>query len=542
VQSVLPRHAPSVPRDAAGKPFRGVRHRAVTKRVIGGVLTLGCILWTAGDARAIEGASRQPVVLAVHVHSTISTGLLSLDQLAGRATAAGLDGLIITENYDLHVEYGVWPLRGLLRYGVDYPSVHRIGPAAYLEELLAVGQRHPELLWIPGLEIMPHYFWTGSLWGGDLTLHNTQKNLLVVGLDDPARMAAVTGGPPSSGGPIRFWPAMLAVPVVWLWRKERVVEARTRFFRLTTRRRHRVEAAGLALVGLLLLTNNLLLDRRAFDPYGPDPGDAPAQRLIDAARSAGGMSFWSLPEAVDDHRYSMSDLAAQGGALGVIGRLLAWYGGAIAVRTDPYPASLAGTTGYTGFGAIYEDTINATRPGGEWDRLLDDYLDGGRAEPVWGIGELAYHEEAGHKRFSDVQTVVLAESRSVASVLSALRAGAFYARRRQPDWGLMLDDFSLHGPHAEAISGQTAEVGPGATVTLRLAVSASDGRTAPITVNVIRSGRPWQTFTASTPFEHHWSDDAPPVGGRAYYRVDVGKGDQHVLSNPVFVSTTGPTG
>jgi hypothetical protein len=519
----------------------------VTKFLVGSALVIGYLAWAAGDARAVTGSSRQPVALAVHVHSTISTGSLSLDQLAGQAKTAGLDGLLLTENYDLCVEYGLWPLRGLLRYGIDYPSVSMIGPATYLEEIRAVRSRHPELLWIPGLEVMPHYFWTGSLWRGDLTVHNTQKNLLVVGLDSPARMAAVEGGPSSSGGPARFWPVLMAVPAVWLWRKERVVEGRTRFFHQTTRRRYRAEAACLALIGALLLTNNLILARHAFDPYGTDPGDAPAQRLINAVRSAGGMSFWSLPEAVDVHRYLMSDLAAKGGALGLIGRLLDWYGEPIAVRTDPYPESLAATTGYTGFGAIYEDNVKVTRPGGEWDRLLEAYLDGRRAEPVWGIGELAYHETAEHKRLSDIQTVVLAESRSVAAVLSALRAGAFYARRRQPAWGLALDDWSVHHGKSDqpitttesiqAISGQTLRTASGTPVIVHLAVSASDGRSTPVMVNVIRSGRLWRTFTAVTPFEQRWYDNAPPAGGRAYYRVEAGKGDQHLLSNPLFVSS-----
>lgn len=527
-----------MPRDAAGGPFRPTRNQAVTRWLGVALLAVGCFTWGADRTRADAAAPRHPVVLAVHVHSNISTGSLSLDQLASRVKAAGLDGLILTENYNLHVEYGLWPLRGLLRYGVDYPSVRRIGAAAYLEEIRAAQQRHAELLWIPGLEVMPHYFWTGSLWRGDLTLHDTQKNLLVVGLNSPTQMAAVAVGHPFPGGPTLFWPALLAAPAIWLWRKERVTEAHMKFFHLTTRRRFRAEAACLGLIAVLLLANNLILARQAVDPYGPDPGDAPAQRLINTVRSAGGLSFWSLPEASDDHHYLMSELAAQGGSVGMLGRMLAWYGGAIGVRTKPYSASLAATTGYTGFGAVYEDTVRTVHPGGEWDQLLEAYLDGKRAEPVWGIGELAYHEEGeDRKRFSDIQTVVLAESRTVASVLSALRAGAFYARQRQPAWGLVLDAFSLRGSGREVISGQTASVAPGEPVTVRVAVSASDGRSEPIAVKVIRSGHLWQTFTAQTPFDRQWADEAPLAGG-AYYRVEVGLGNQHLLSNPVFLSTT----
>jgi hypothetical protein len=517
----------------------------VTKWLVAGVLALWALATDGSHAAADAASSRQPIALAVHVHSTLSSGSLSLEQLAAQVKTAGLDGLILTDNYDLHVEYGLWPLRGLLRYGVDYPSIRQIGTAAYLDEVRALRQRHPALLVIPGLEVMPHYFWTGSLRQGNLTVHNTQKNLLLVGLDDPKPLSAVAlgGGDTAPGRVALFWPLLLAAPAAWLWRNERVVEVRTKFFQLSRRRYRRPEAIVVAAVGLLLLTNNLVLARHPIDPYGPDPADAPAQRIIDAAHAAGGLSFWSLPEAVDDHRYTMPDLAAQGGALGMIGRLLAWYGGAVSVRTNPYPASLATTTGYTGFGAIYQDQVRVTEPGGEWDRVLQAYLDGRRAAPVWGIGELAYHEEGlGRKRLTDVQTVVLAEARSAAAVVSALRNGAFYARQRLPEWGLVMDDFSLHAARTEAIAGQTAHVEPQAPVVVRLTVSASDGRSEPVTVKVIRSGRLWREFTAHTPFDEKWSDAAPPAGGRAYYRVEVGKGDQHLLSNPIFLSTVAPTG
>jgi len=515
----------------------------VTKRLAAGLLAACCVLSGADRAGAEERPLRHSIALAVHVHSTISTGSLSLDQLAAQAKAAGLDGIVLTDNYDLHVGYGVWPLRGLLQFGVNFPSVHQAGETAYLDQIRAAERRHPDLLWIPGVEVMPQYRWTGSLLTGDLTLHDTQKNLLVVGLDDPARLAAAVGGCPyASDWPVRLWPALLAVPIPWLWRKERLVQTRTRYFRLITRRRRRGEAAALAVIASLLLLNNLLTARQPFDPYGPDPGDAPAQRIIDSVREAGGLSFWSLPEAADDHRYRMADLAEQGGALGRAGRLMDWYNGSVSVETRPYLPSLAKTEGYTGFGAVYEDTITATRPGGEWDRLLMAYLDGRRRQPVWGIGERAYHDAGNdQKRFGDIQTVVLADSRSSASVLSALRAGAFYARQRQPAWGLTLDDFTVRGSDGEALSGQTISVHPGQSVTVRLAVSASDNRSEPVEIRVIRSGRLWQRLTASTPFDRQWTDE-PPATGAAYYRIEVGQGDQHLISNPVFLTTAQRTG
>jgi hypothetical protein len=96
-----------------------------------------------------------------------------------------------------------------------------------------------------------------------------------------------------------------------------------------------------------------------------------------------------------------------------------------------------------------------------------------------------------------------------------------YARQRQPDWGLRLDDFSLT-PSENA-------------VTLRLAVSTTDGRAAPVNVRVIRSGELWREFMATAPFDREWHDVAP-ASDRVYYRVEVGQGDQHLMSNPIFLA------
>src|SRR5205807_4385214 len=57
----------------------------------------------------------RPLVAALHVHSTISTGSLNLDQLAERAERLGLDAVVLSENLVLRYEYGAFPLRGVLK-------------------------------------------------------------------------------------------------------------------------------------------------------------------------------------------------------------------------------------------------------------------------------------------------------------------------------------------------------------------------------------------------------------------------------------------
>jgi hypothetical protein len=473
-----------------------------------GLLVAASLVPCSCDAPvAAEPPAPLQLALAVHVHSTFSNGDLSIDGLLERAAAAGLDGVVLTDNYALDIDYGLWPLRGLLRHRVALPSVSRDELPAWLDAVRRAGARHPRMVLIAGLEIIPHYHWSGALWRDDLTLHDTQKNLLVVGFEQPAQWAMVIGRRParSVGRWLADgWPLLLAAPALWLWRHERGGR----------RRRYRWPAATLGLIGALLLANTLVLGGRPFDAYQPDPGARAAQTLIDRARGAGGLTFWSLPETSDLHRYRA----------GEISRWLAWLPRTITVKTDPHPGVLEATTGFTGFGGLYEDDARAAEPGGLWDRLLLDYLDGRRPAPHWAVGELAFHQEGREgKRLGDLQTVVLATERSAPAVLTSLGTGAFYARRRTPGWALRLDDFSIE------MSGND--------LVLRLAVSATDGRAERVRLRIIRSGRLWQELYDTTPIDRRWREPLP--SGRGYYRVEVGQGDQHLLSTPLFIDHRG---
>jgi hypothetical protein len=67
----------------------------------------------AAFAAPADALERLPAVL--HVHSDLSTGDFSLEQLAGMAERQGIGALLVTENYLLRVEYGLPPFRALTR-------------------------------------------------------------------------------------------------------------------------------------------------------------------------------------------------------------------------------------------------------------------------------------------------------------------------------------------------------------------------------------------------------------------------------------------
>ena len=108
------------------------------------------------------------MLATVHVHSTASTGELTVEALAERAEQLGLDALILTDNFSLRYEYGLWPLPGLLKQQVSFPSVLEYGIERYLDEIAAAQSRHPKLIILPGVEVAPYYYWTGSIRGANV--------------------------------------------------------------------------------------------------------------------------------------------------------------------------------------------------------------------------------------------------------------------------------------------------------------------------------------------------------------------------------------
>ncbi|MGH7408687.1 MAG: hypothetical protein ACREKF_11865, partial [Candidatus Methylomirabilales bacterium] len=367
-----------------------------------------------------------PVVAVFHVHSTWSTGSGSLDELAAAAERAGIQALVLTENYLARFQYGLLPFRRVFRWSEGVPSLTPGALPAYLAAVREAQARHPGVLLVPGLEVLPHYHWSGSPWTGTLTLHNTQKNLLVVGLDLPALRGLPVAGN-TEGVPIRW--GLSAAALVG------AVLLATAGVHLTVSRR-RLPGLALILLGVLLVLNNFPARAFPFDPYR-DAGLAPHQALIRNAADAGGLVFWSLPEARDLHTLTRGPFR-------------------ITVRTDPYPEDLLATDGYAGFGGIYEDTTTFTDPGGEWDRRLQEFALGQRGTPGWAVGEAGFHFEGqAGKSLVNVVTVLWVRERSGAGVIEALRTGRAVAIQGVAAYRLSLDRFDVSARGRIAGIGET---------------------------------------------------------------------------------------
>ncbi|MFQ5658442.1 MAG: hypothetical protein ACE5G5_12945, partial [Candidatus Methylomirabilales bacterium] len=251
-------------------------------------------------------------------------------------------------------------------------------------------------------------------------------------------------------------------------------------------------------------------------PYRGDLGIGPYQRVIDSVEKRGGMVFWSFPEAGDRRQQAFRPF------------------GTVAILTEPHPEVLLHSTGYTGFGALYQDNVTFTEPGGEWDQLLLEYADGRRSRPAWGLGELGYHGPP--KSLGDVLTVFLASERSKEAILEALKLGRYYSVQPKPDYRLVLEDFSIgqNGTREWTPMGGELEAGGEGPLSIRLRISASDNRKVAFAVRLIRSGSLLHVVQGKTPFTETVDVTPPDRGRREFFRIEIVK-PHHLLSNPIFV-------
>lgn len=469
--------------------------------------------------------TRQPLVAALHVHSTMSTGSWTLDEVVRHAEALSLDALVLSENFALHYEYGLFPLRGAFRVHTQFPSVLEYGVKQFLQEVEEVQARHPNMVLVPGVEVAPYYHWTGSLWDDSLTMHDAQKNLLVLGLSDEIDYEAL----PALGNISSYqysWqssrniaPALLLIPIIWLWRRG------TNQFNISkthkTRPWPKILAGALGGIALGLLVNAWPFSQPQFSPYESELSHVPYQAVIDTVAERNGIAIWSLTEAKDFSEHSVTPF------------------GSVTIKTDPHPEMLLQTNNYTGFGGVYQDTRTVTDPGGVWDQALRQYLAGNRDNPPFTYGEIAFHTQgqAGIE-LDQVLTGVWARERTTAGVLEALRTGHAYAIGQYGNThGLRLHAFSVEcgDGTSSAMSGETLIRQKACSPTVKISGFTTDHDAHSVSIRIIRSGQVVATYNTDTPFEVQFTDTQAPPEESMYYRIDV-HGHGELISNPIFLN------
>jgi hypothetical protein len=309
----------------------------------------------------------------------------------------------------------------------------------------------------------------------------------------------------------------LVVPALFLWKPRRhLVEG----WREPISAARRTVAIGCLVLAVATLVNAWPLGTPPFSSYESQLGYRPYQALVDVANQRGAVVLWSMTEARDLQSHAFGPL------------------GTVTVRTDAHPEALALTSGYAGFGGLYQDTRTSVKPGELWDRLLQLPEHELRTTPVL-IGELGFHgsNDAG-KELHRLVTALWVKERTVVGVLEALRSGHSYAvGEGDHHVQLRLEEFQvvcLDGTKSASI-GDRLDPGGARDLMVRLSVTAADHGHHPAKVRVIRSGQVVAQSAGETPFRFDWTDTTAPMNERMAYRVEI-TGSGELLSNPIFVA------
>ncbi len=443
----------------------------------------------------------------IHVHSTFSSGKYSIEELVSRAENKNLEVLIVTDHDQVVMEYGLFPFRNLIKRREERQSVLLAGPEKYLAEIKRLNRQQPSVLVIPGVQSSPFYYWTGKPFGNGLTAHNFRKELLVVGMSGPDDYYNLTllHGRTSARYLKDLLPGFLIFLAAFL----------LSIYLILQKGKMGVCGILIAIFSLAMMVDQHPFKSSRFDPYHGDQGQAPYQDAIDYARSRGGLVYWAHPES----NYSKKGVQM----------------GPVKLMTVHYPEELIETDNYTGFAALYGDTITATKAGMQWDRALMQYCSGDRTDPVWGIAGSDFHKEGNGIDLDTFQTVFLVENRRQKDVLQALERGRLYAVRKVGAFRLSLEQFQVKDDESDkrAIVGEELLIDHAPVITGRL--SATDGGHYNVAVSIIRGGKPIWSFEGQTPLDFNFVDP-DPWSGKNFYRLDAsGKTAGQLFSNPIFV-------
>ena len=440
------------------------------------------------------------------VKTNFSDGCASIKDIGNQSERFGIDAVIFGDLARNSFEFGAKPFERIFKNTTENPSVLGRGAAGYISEIKDNDRQIKETLLIPGVETIPHYYWSGSHFDKNLTAHNWDKHMLIVGMSQAeeyeqlplqhSNLSLKYTDPLLNNFIILFFLFMVSAGAFY-----------KRYIRVLT--------FPLMVLFLLLTINNHPFQSSPFDAYHGNQGMKPYQNMIDYANSKGAMVFWN-------HMESSSGTRQIGNAM---------------LETLPYPDELLKTRNYTGFQVVGDRPLQLAEAGQQWDQVLMEYLQGQRSQPVWGYGGNDYLcEDQKGDRLGSVRTVFLVREKNRDTLLDAMRKGRMYAVRQADENRLSLDEFTIE----DQKTGQQATIGQELTSTdfpaVKIKLRSIKGGTKTAQIQIIRNGVLAKQESVSLPYELTWRDVGNKQEGRAYYRIKASvNAMDHLVSNPIFV-------
>ena len=345
---------------------------------------------------------------AFRVSTDVSAGENGFEDIARIARDKQLDFILFSDQLISKGEYGLPPFREVFKVWQSRNSIRTYGITRYLNALDQLQTKFPDLIIIPGADIAPLYFWTGSPFNDSLTAHQWSEQMTVFGRNDAEFYRGLPVIHNDRFG-FRFLDSLprlaslLGIFIgIFILKRSLLpypdVQGETRFI---VDRPRAISAIVISLFCLLSFLNlQPYVLSHGFDQYS-NPGLTPYQNVVDYINKNQGFCFWSAPEA------EMKQ---------VINR--------VTFHTRPYINDVVECHNHNGFAALYGDNASAHRAGKQWDTMLNQYCSGTRTTPPVIVGEIDYHAD---RELDLILTVARVSERSRKSLISSIGNGKSYA-------------------------------------------------------------------------------------------------------------------
>ena len=482
--------------------------------------------------------------VGIHFDSNISGGHYSPEKLVGFALENELDAIIFCDHDRMEAEFGVPPLRNIFHKKIEKPSIKSYGFDNYINLMDSLNEANPTLTVMSGAEVNPCYYWTGDpflkMWREktigkdyltfkDLSLNNWHQHMMVIGLKrgEDYRMLPATSSNLNQG-----WGYYLHIGFFGLFKQRIILDLfalsglilSIRMFRkkrilhvaqfAVKKKPPRIKASILMIFCALILVNDYPFTPQKYSQYDGDNRLAATQELIDYTIDKGGLIYYAHPEA----------------------EFIGESGGIEAVTAE-YSELLLQTSDYTGFAVFAEGFKKAGKPGGIWDEILMEYLDGKREKPVWIVGEVDFEGDLPSNFLQEVSTFVWAENNSEKAIIEALANGRCYASQVWGPKQIWLDEFYYIDKasvlYRDGIQTRNVIVRADLRVTSDLEILPEEKRL--FTAQLVKNGEIVQTTNFSDSAQISFLNTVAVE--KTYFRLWVLRGGIPILaSNPMFIS------
>jgi hypothetical protein len=460
-------------------------------------------------------ARGEPYIGIIHIHSNITEeGVYPFRKLVALAQARGVKILVFTDTFLKRWEYGLPFLSNIFKVSIEQRCIVKYGIKNYLKEIEKIRNEFPDMVILPGMQVSPFYWWSGSILKKNLSLNDWNKDFLVIGLEsyqDYERLPVIGN---------RYFKPRLKDLFSLLTAVSLII-----FGALFLRKGKSGKIPGwtLNILGILFLFNAFGFSASRFDAYHGQKSFLPYQDLINYTNKKKGLVFWAHPM-----------IAQEVSSMKFLG---------VNLYTSAYPESLLKTTGYTGFGVNMSVSLedNPVRAAGEWDHALKDYCLGKRNQPAWVIGEAEYISVG---LIDSMQNVFFLPELNTQSVYLALRNGRFYVRAYSKNSvNISLSDFHIEDSGDKNKFGLKAFMGDKIQITDRprlfIKGDFTNNSSGNLKIEVIRDGKIIRKFefTNEQVFNIEFQDDSlSAYGKKSYFRL-IFFTDNRIISvtNPIFI-------